>query len=324
MTLTSPRDCFRRFLAGTAILAIFTAIMIFAVDFHVGKLSNFSWGGGRVGLFGLDPISISLPLGIAGVVLAHYFLSSGRFAVKVSAFLAATLVFYSVFPTGTRQTILCMAIAILTYVWLAFRSYFGKTLGVVVMLMIIVAGFVGVTGHYKNERFDVNKKGYFQNQSFLDRIKTMKRGLNTFSESPILGAGTGGHGIDIYITNPYTNERSRDKEHIHNLFVELLAEQGILGFILFLVPLMIVIVRMMKCINKTKDKNLRQIYSVTLALVAFVIVQSNISGGLAVSGSIIVELVAWMSVLTGEMTLVPGKSNSAVEITNTQDGICYV
>ncbi len=305
-TLTPARESFRRFLSALGVFSLFTAMLIFAADFKLGKISNMLWGGGgRIGLFGLDPISISLPLGLSGVVFAHYVMKAQSVKVKIAAFLAFCLAFYAVFPTGTRQTLLCMAIAILTYAMLVYRSYFGKVFWVVAMLVILLTGFLSITGSYHTQRFDVGTKGYFQDESFLGRIKTMKRGLDTFSASPLLGVGAGGHGKYIYTTNPYTHERVKDKEHIHNLFVELLAEQGLVGFLLFIAPLAIALVRITRTLHSTDVDEVRSLAAVAMALMVFSLIQSNISGSLAVSGAVIVMLAAWMDLLARESTLSP-------------------
>ncbi len=310
-TLTPARESFRRFLAALGVFSLFTAMLIFAADFKLGKISNMLWGrGGRIGLFGLDPISISLPLGLAGVVFAHYVLKARSVKVKIAALLASCLAFYAVFPTGTRQTLLCMAIAILAYALLVYRSYFGKVFWVVAMLVILLTGFLSITGNYHTQRFDIGTKGYFQDESFLGRITTMKRGLDTFATAPFLGVGAGGHGKYIYTINPYTHERVKDKEHIHNLFVELLAEQGLVGFLLFLAPLAIALVRITKTLRSTGNDEFRSLAAVVMALMVFTLIQANISGSLAVSGSVIVMLVAWMSILARETAPSPAPSRN--------------
>ena len=301
MTLMEGRRHFGQFLFAVTMLSLLTVVMIACAYFGIGQITRTIWVSERIALFGLNPISLSLPVGISGVILAHYIFSSERVMMKFGAMLLAVPVSWAIFPTGTRQTVLSMVVGILTYTLLAYRSYFGKAFWSISAMAVILAGFIIITSNYQSERFDVTSKGYFESKSFQGRIETLKRGLKTFHSAPLFGVGTGGHGGFIYTVDPYTGKRVKDKEHIHNLAVELLAEQGLVGLFLFLLPLGIGVLRLLCMLSGAPAGHSRSAAAIAMALMVFALIQASISGGLGISGSFIVVLVVWMDRLWREM-----------------------
>jgi len=300
LTLDDTLNRLRGFLFSWVSFALLSSLMIVATYLGLASLSGADWGGsGRIGLFGFDPISFSLPIGIAGIILVHYFLHATHAMLKPVILALFGFMFFSLFPTGSRQTLLAMAVGILVYTFIAYRSFFGKALAAMVVLLALLAAFFGVAGRYKSDRFDVMAEGYAKNSSFQGRMITLERGMETFRGAPLFGVGLGGHGKYIYTTNPHTGKRVKDKEHVHNLFVELLAEQGIVGLTLFLLPLAMVCWQLSRRLREGQtDQHFRTHAGLLFALLAFALLQANISGGISVSGAFMTTLVAWASMLS--------------------------
>lgn len=300
LTFDEGFNRFRVFLLSWVSFASLSSLMILASYLGLAKFIGAEWGdSGRIGLFGLDPISFSLPIGIAGIILGHYLLRVSRPLFKPFILALFCVIFFSLFPTGSRQTLLAMAFGLLVYVFVAYRKYFAKALAVAVVFFVLVVAFLNVASFYQSDRFDVLSTGYLKNKSFQGRLLTMEQGLNTFRGAPLFGVGLGGHGSTIYITNPLTGKVIKDKAHVHNLFIELLAEQGLFGFVFFLLPLIVSCSQLVRRLRERHaDQQFRTHVGLLSALMAFGFLQANISGGISVSGAFMMILVAWASVLT--------------------------
>lgn len=315
MTFREPQQRFRVFLFSTLLFTLGSEILALASSMgHMAMASRFWDQTGRVSVFGWDPISSSLPFGVAGVIGYHYFLNSTKLYLKIPALLIIGASFLSIVSTGTRQTLIALAVAIMAYTYYAFPSLLKKTVMGLICIMLLAATFYAIINLSRGERYHVGSKGYFSSESFRGRVVTMRRGLETFYEAPVFGAGPGGHGMFIYLTDPNTGRRLPDKEHIHNLFIELLAEHGFMGFGLFMTSLAVAVLRLLKKLRKTgEDLASRRDYSILLALMAFAVVQANISGGFGVSASFISMLIAWISIMS-----IPGSKSVTVHLENRE------
>lgn len=299
MTFGAAQEKFRIFAWSSVAYALFSALLIVATYTGVAKISGAVWGeSGRIGLFGLDPISFSIPLGIGGLVAVHFLIRAGRLRQKGALLLVFLFVFFAIFPTGTRQTVFALAVSLPVYALVAYRSFLTKTFAALALSAVFVLAFVLVLTQYRDERFDVLGQGYKKTSSARVRMETMERALLTFKTAPLFGVGISGHGKYIYTDNPYSGKVAKDREHVHNLFVELLAEQGIIGLALFLLPFGIAFRRLRHAMRtRTEDPEFRSHAALLVALLAFAATQANISGGVAVSGAFLMTLAAWASVL---------------------------
>ena len=300
LTLDRVRQRLHDFCTSTALLSSISAFMILCVYFGIGNLTKTTWGNAqRVGLLGFDPISFSLPVGIGLLMLLYLFFSVKNIFHKLGIVVIAGIMLFSIFPTGTRQTILSLFAGVMAYALVAYRHMLAKVFGSLLFLILLSLMLFLFVQRLQSNRFDFFSGRLVRSESFKGRLHTMGQGMETFKKAPYFGVGAGGHGDFIYTTNPTTGKRSKDKSHIHNLFVELLAEQGLIGFVLYLVPIVAVLWRLTwNFLKHAEDRQLRAQTALLLSLFCFAFVQSNISGGISVSGSFITTLVAWMSVYT--------------------------
>lgn len=298
MTFNQPLRRVRVFYSTTLVFTCMAISMsILAFTGHL-KGATGTFGGGRIGLFGFDPISFSLPFGVAGVIAYHHFLNSEKMYAKPLAALFLGASFIAIIPTGTRQTFLALGVGILIYTYFVYPSMIKRVMmGLISCLLIGLALFTVIT-KVGGKRYDVTAKGYDKEGSFKGRIVSMKKGIDTFRDAPLFGVGSGGHGKFFYSIDPRSGKLNKDKEHIHNLFIELLAEYGLVGFGLYMTS---VALGVKGLLNKLRQPDLDQVsrsnYSLLLGLMGFAVFQANISGGLAVSGGFITLLTAWMSIM---------------------------
>ncbi len=99
--------------------------------------------------------------------------------------------------------------------------------------------------------------------SLPKRITRLKEGLSRFDKSPIFGAGAG-------MASQHTVEGKTVYENLHFYFLEPLIETGVIGFFLFLVPILFILFASLKnvlCLSDLRQKRISFYFSV--ALVSF-------------------------------------------------------
>ena len=105
------------------------------------------------------------------------------------------------------------------------------------ILIIIVMPFI-------SERINTIPQAFEESGSFAIRVKLFQEGISLVSQSPILGTGLN-RSSEFYFSDPATNILNYIKPssfyRIHNMFLEIAAESGIIGLILFIISLLSVI-----------------------------------------------------------------------------------
>ena len=160
-----------------------------------------------------------------------------RNIVKIACLTGLALILFTVLNTYSRGAYLVLAIdAVL--IFFVFEKRFNPMiafagLGVVILLLPFLPA------SYRDRFYTLSdftaQNGIYQDTSFRGRSSEMLTGLAMFDEHPILGVGTGNYptnyqkyaqliGIEFRAT-------ARDP---HSLYVQLLAETGILGAIAFM------------------------------------------------------------------------------------------
>lgn len=160
--------------------------------------------------------------------------------------------------TSSRGAYLAAAISIFIFL-LSNKKVFKKLLPFVAGLVIAVP--LGLFLRYRNTPIG----DFFQSDS--QRMNIWKYSFNMFLENPILGLGAGTENIHVILRDTY----GIDRHHAHNLFIQMLAEGGIIGGI-FVTAIIVLIVKNIIAIFREKDKQYRN-YGVlyTSSLVGFTV-----------------------------------------------------
>ena len=156
---------------------------------------------------------------------------------KLAAVLMLGIIFYIVLNTYSRGAYLVIAIdAVL--ILLMFRKRFNPMILIgVATVMVLMFPFLPAT--YR-DRFTslfvvTTENGIYQDTSLRGRSSEMLTGLAMFAEHPILGVGAGNYPTNYQryaqLIGIEFRAEARDP---HSLYVQLLAETGILGTITFL------------------------------------------------------------------------------------------
>jgi O-antigen ligase len=148
------------------------------------------------------------------------------FRIKIIVVLIVLILFYSIILTGTRAALLTVCIALIFSFWsrIRFRRSCVKIIIFCVIILIIVSGL------FSNDMFNT-LIGQRQGEFFEDVGRTEAWGMAVASinEKPLLGNG---------IRNTNTLLKSTDIQWLHNIFLQLINEQGFIGLILFILCLL--------------------------------------------------------------------------------------
>ena len=111
----------------------------------------------------------------------------------------------------------------------------------------------------------------FYGASFDERVDTFSTATQAWRENPWFGVGFGGFGT-YAAEHPYYMPKDGWRI-VNNQFIEILAENGIIGFIIFLSILGILIVRSIKAIKISKNYYTKSIMISLLAVLIGIIAQ---------------------------------------------------
>lgn len=138
-------------------------------------------------------------------------------------FFVSILLFLAIFFTGSRAAFISilLIIAVIIAGFIFNKRMSGKKIVMLFMVICIISiVFSYISTNTLFERF-TNIAGYSSNI----RIRLWREALNAFFEHPILGAGRGA--ANLYALNALGN-------YVHNTYLEILCDQGIIGIVLFI------------------------------------------------------------------------------------------
>jgi len=159
--------------------------------------------------------------------------------------------------------------------------YLRKVFTLKNMLILVVAGLIvfwvvtqtiGFGGEALNwEKFTEHIGNAFYGASYDERVDTFENAISAWRGHPFIGVGVGGFG-PYMAPHPYYMPKDGWRI-VNNEFIEILAENGILGLFAFSLFLLILIIRSIKAIIKTSDSYLRAIMVALLGTLVGIIVQ---------------------------------------------------
>ena len=179
--------------------------------------------------------------------------------------------------TVSRGGYLALAATILLVGVIYFKKLFTvRNVAIIiigaVVLFWVVLQTLGTGGElFTLEKFQEHVSNAFYGASYDERIETFDQAFTAWREHPVIGIGVGGFGP--YVSqHPYYIPKEGWKI-VNNEFIEILAENGIIGLFLFVGVLFVLIVRSIKAIMVARDNYLRAIMVALLGVCFGVIVQ---------------------------------------------------
>ena len=156
--------------------------------------------------------------------------------VRLGSALMLGLILYIVLNTYSRGAYLALVIDMLL-ILLLYRKRIDSVVVVAVLIILVLAlPFVPATYRNRfNSLFVTSQNGIYEDTSLRGRSSEMLTGLAMFEEHPILGVGVSNYPIQYqrYAQLIGIEFRSEARDP-HSLYIQLLAETGILGTVTFL------------------------------------------------------------------------------------------
>lgn len=216
-----------------------------------------SWGMSyaRMTIGSANPIPFSLLLAIGVVINFYYFLQPGRFLHRLIQAPTLLILLYALVQTNTRGTLIAASLGVL-YLLFVYTKW-HKGIKKIMLLIPLAALCIYVVNAYNPNQMQALTKNLElivsddQGSSIEGRESSYQDALDIANEYPLIGIGTGGFETRSNLAYP------------HNVLLELLSENGLIG-LLALLTMFLVVVQMI--IHVT-----RQHQSIGYALCAIVI-----------------------------------------------------
>lgn len=178
---------------------------------------------------------------------------------RILFILSIPLLFYSLLLTGKRAHLLFMFISlIITFLFSTeikkfFNQFMKVIIGIGFFLLAIIFIFANYTPNIESQfgkvyfRIENTIEGFIAGEDVTSgRIDLYKHALNLFNEAPLLGIGWRGFyesSLGVINLNKFS--------HPHNIYIQLLTELGIVGFLLFMIPVVYAFIRTIKLLMNT-------------------------------------------------------------------------
>ena len=171
---------------------------------------------------------------------------------KILYYLLLGLIVLGIFSTGKRlHAVLALALPFIVYLVSSMQHNMKKFL--IVLFCILIAGlsyeyFVNnvymlsdsfLIGRFANSYIEMQYGG----DIYSGRQELYDMALKVFRENPLLGIGVGRF-------REYTGSLTQ----VHNTYLQVLCEQGIIGFVMFIIPILYCFSYTLTLLKKVKDK----------------------------------------------------------------------
>ncbi len=285
----------------------FEAILIFGIlvtvfgYFEIFGLNKLFFGyyGGRLSVLGLNPIWVSRYLSYAILVEIYFLLKyTKNFSQNIGKVIVLSLAIIVqlnlVISSGSRGPILGLIMAVAVMLIIRFRIKAVIVLTIMLIVLILFSGsFVIFPQEMTSRILTAEDTGKI---TAGVRILSNIQAIQYFWDNKIFGIGFGSYTIggDIFETLRYP----------HNIFTEILAETGLIGFLLFM-TIIIMILKVFFTNWRNIDLNLR------LLIIGFMI-SSTVNASL--SGHIGGNSYFWFSLGMAYFTSLYSSRNVRIEL----------
>lgn len=206
-----------------------------------------------------SPILASTVLASASIIaFSFYVYNKNNYMLLTFIILLISLVL-----TYTRGAYIAFSLTILLFLLFSknYRSKGIKILFICLLVLIFFYWFYSFSSTTINTRLSI--KSNASSKSVSIRYSYLLNGLNVFVNNPISGVGFGNYRNHIDPGNAHT-------EYPHNQFVQLAAETGIIGLVIYLTIILYILNALVKSYKRYSDKLPRKY--LTAAILSFTLI----------------------------------------------------
>ena len=171
----------------------------------------------------------------------------------ISYFVALILIGLGIILTGSRAAIITMLLLFLIFaqfsIYLKGSKPVRKKLKFIFLAISGVAIFIGVQN-------SVNRLASTSFES-SGRLLRWPNTISMFSDFPVFGTGFGTYRFSYYLYD--TDEGGKWSTHAHNEYLETLSEGGLVGVVLFLIPLFLIVYSIIKMLGKRRHPDVKML-----------------------------------------------------------------
>jgi hypothetical protein len=226
-----------RVIGITAIITLAGIVILLLISKEVGSfVPNTFWYQRRIivnDVYGISIFGFVDLLSIGFVCAFALFIQNKNWILKTLWLTIVLGAFWGLLVLGERAQILGSLAGMACIIWFRFRN---SPKWYVVWIPIVFVFLLMLTFSF---RFSYS--GLFNDPSTLGRLNHYSDAIKLIVESPILGTGTGGFAIKTLGVD--------ERYFVHNVFLEVLVENGIIGLAVFLGWLFLFFRRIVKNIN---------------------------------------------------------------------------
>ena len=258
-----PGHSFERAVEGFSVIIVFFLLVIYAVNnfkdlrkviwsfvagvFALAFFTVTSKATGRLtATYTYDPNDIAM-LFVIALPIIYFFMSSNKGLARLALFGSLIVVLFAFILTASRGGFVgIVVISLLILIKDNYRSWMAR----IMLMSILIFSFVLFAPDTYWERIEtIGDQADYNVQSDFGRKTLWLRGLGFMMENPLTGVGVGAFTTAIGHTYGQGVPGFRWQE-AHNAFVQIGAELGVAGFILFI----LLIVSSMRLLRRMRAK----------------------------------------------------------------------
>lgn len=184
---------------------------------------------GRLYFFEANPIPTGTLLAM-GLVIAVIGLSSNLFIKNIhSKILCITIIplcLFGIFLSGVRGPFVSAIVGLAFYLLILYKRQPRVLISIVGIVLFLLVTFNILNPYIANKVPNIraySPEAIIHGASFKERLERYQAAIRLFVQRPLLGGGT----------NSYA-ERTKLDEYPHNIFLEIISENGLIGLFVFL------------------------------------------------------------------------------------------
>lgn len=195
------------------------------------------------------------------VISLNALLICGKKLIKRKLYIAVCVLCALAIIVQNRKAELVISVFVISFLFLSnvnmtkMKQKWKQILAFLLIVVVGVAGFIYMLNKGYLSRYET----FFAQLAFKTssvsstvditsgRMKLWSRAFNLFKDNPVFGIGWGN--FKLHLTDTYNAFNDGQLSNAHNNYLQLLCETGIIGFILFAVPLFYILSRTLRRIR---------------------------------------------------------------------------